>query len=410
MRTWHGSWTIAGAASLLLGGLAGAAQAQPIGAGPIAAAVVAASHAAPKVSGQGKAGRKAAKQRDFKGSKAHRQQGRSVQRSSHEVKQRSRHEGGRRVTKNITKNITKDITKNVHKKVVKIDSDHHRARSGFHAGVHLGLGVVGAHTYGYGRRYGYGYGYSSPHRPGYRRGYDYGYGHDYGYGSYYHDGYYRKYYRGYDHRYGPGSYGGHGYSSDDHSDGYAYRRDPYPTRVKVYTPPPVVIVDRLRGRYSDRDRPDDAWTALALGDAHTARAAFSKLAASHPSDAAPKVGYAIAAALESDDDSAAWAFRRALTIDPFGVDRTPLPAGVVEALESLMYRYRDKAEHARSREDSTQAFFLLATVSHLLGDHDAAQEALHALQAAGEDDLATRNLRALVDRAAGEVHEPYDDH
>lgn len=397
MRTRCGSWMIAGAISLPLSGLAAVAQAQSIGAGPVAAAVVAAAHGAPKVSGKGKAGRKAAKQRDFKGAKAHRQKERGVQRSSHQVKQRAHHAGGGRVTKTITKNITKDV----HKKVVKIDSDHHHGHSGFRAGVHLGLGVVGAHTYGYGSRHGYGYGYSSPYRPGYRGGYDYGYGHDYSYGSYYHDGYYRRYYRDYDRRYG---------RYDDDYDEHAYRSEPYHrSRVKVYTPPPVVIVDHSRGGYSDRDRPDDAWTTLSLGDAHTARAAFSKLAASHPSDAAPKVGYAIAAALESDDDSAAWAFRRALTIDPFGVDRTPLPAGVVEALESLMYRYRDKAENARSRDDSTQAFFLLATVSHLLGDHDAALEALHALQAAGEDGLAVRNLRALVDRAARDAYERHDD-
>ncbi len=404
MRSHQNMWVIVGASSLVLGGSAAMALAGLVDGGSVAAAVsVAMVDAAPKVSGQGKAGRHAARQRDYKGGKAHR--------ASRAARRLSRHETARQGRRGVTKHITKNITKNVHKKVVKIEGGHHGFRSGFHAGVHVGLGFAGSHHYGLGRHYGYGYGgygYSSPYRPGYRGGYDYGYGHDYSYGDYYHDGYYRKYYHEYSRRYGPfDDYGHHGYNDSS----YTFRHDPYSRRrVTVYAPPPVVIVDRSREGYSDRDRPIHAWEALALGDAHTARSRFSKLAAAHPSDAAPKVGYAIAAALESDDDSAAWAFRRALTIDPLGVDQTPLPAGVVEALESLMYRYRDKAENARSRDASTQAFFLLATVSHLLGDHDAAQEALHALRAAGEDGLAVRNLASLVDRAAREAHEPYDDH
>lgn len=355
---------------------------------------------APRTSGHGKAGRKIARQRDFKG----------VNKRSNGHRGNSHHngKGNHRAAKGAHRNA--EHARAIHHDAPRHHVNRHHGDShhggthvslGLHLGdsVHLGLGHSshrrhdshghGHHrgiTYGYGYSYGYPYGYSSyGYTPYGYNGYS-NYGYDYGYRSSHDYGY------GYNHAYT--------YDHDDDAysnDTYVTHREPY---RRSYSSPSVVIIDKSEHNNTyARSQPNttgDAWSYFDTGDYAGAQSAFTRQAQAYPDAAGPKVGYALAAALRGDTSTAAWAFRRALRIDPEGVRRVPVSRALRERLESLMYRSRDEAESAHG-DHAADAWLLLASVSYLLGDDQAASQAIHAVTAAGAYDVAAENLKKLAD-------------
>ncbi|RMH23688.1 MAG: hypothetical protein D6693_11015 [Planctomycetota bacterium] len=136
----------------------------------------------------------------------------------------------------------------------------------------------------------------------------------------------------------------------------------------------------------------DGWTDLALGHERSAFRYFSRAAARAADDGAPKVGYAIAAAMLGDHRRAAWAMRRALTTDPYSLSALRLDERLLGRLDRLAESYADAADGAHNYD----ADFMLAALSELLGDHALARIAIDTAIERGDRSDAARILRDMI--------------
>jgi len=256
---------------------------------------------------------------------------------------------------------------------------HHGHRS--HFGHHSFRGHHGHHRGHYGSRYYGGHGLS------YRSyGSRYRYSPRYysrSYGGRYYPGYYNS--RSYSYRpsYSGGSYGHRGSSySGDSSRRYGGGYDAGDTAPS----------------YSGGDAPGFAgrpWSLLAEGNAAAARTAFARLAESRPTAGEPKLGYALATAMQEDHDEAVWAMRRAVRFG--GAELASLqPSGELAAeIDSLAQRYSGEGEAYLPAADAS---FLTASLRYVTGQTEAAKQACLKAMEQGDRSESTLALRGLIDQ------------
>lgn len=181
------------------------------------------------------------------------------------------------------------------------------------------------------------------------------------------------------------------------------REDSAPTRVRVVKEAPVRIVTTCDGTCvtecdACRTRLSGGWASLARGDAHAALREFSFEVEKHPDDARAKVGYALALAATGDHTNSVWAIRRALKLNEAALDQAPKAPDFRERVREIRDAFAQRAASDQARAADR---FMVAALSHMLGEHGRAEEALTAAALAGDTDESVTILRARIESAAG---------
>ncbi len=170
-----------------------------------------------------------------------------------------------------------------------------------------------------------------------------------------------------------------------------------------YPAPPsgdTVAVGRDELAYSSVER---AWALLGDGDARTSLEAFAALAQASPRDAPPKAGYALAAAILGDHETAVWAMRRAFRIDPAPLHYLIIDDGLRKSVRELTVHYANEAKHA---ERNVDALFMMAALHYLLSDDHAARSAIAEAIAQGDSDRSARALSDVLHPDAAGTYKP----
>lgn len=268
------------------------------------------------------------------------------------------------------------------------------SRGGGHRS-HYGHRGHGGRSYGHHGYRGRSYGHYSSKRRYYG---SYGFGRSYyssPYRSYRSRSYYRpRYYGSYGYR--SPSYG-YGSSSRSYGDGYSsrgygsdYSGAAYPQSGPSY--------GAARAGYGS------GWSLLSQGQYANALNAFAQEAETHPTDGAPKMGYALASAATGDLERGVWAMRRACRIDPESMHDFTAPEGVDRVVEGLIGTYNGPAESSTPAADSA---FMLASLHYLNGDMQSAHEAITQAADLGDRSPSANNLAQVVE--AHRAAEPADD-
>ncbi|MCA9295244.1 MAG: hypothetical protein KC983_01980, partial [Phycisphaerales bacterium] len=141
-------------------------------------------------------------------------------------------------------------------------------------------------------------------------------------------------------------------------------------------------------------QPDDkGWDLLVQGRIHAAVNVFIEETTMYPGHATPRVGFALCAALQHDDDAAIWAMKRAFSIDPETLLRFAGSDDLNEEIHGLMTHY---VARVTADEDDRDAQFMVAALHFLLGDNDASGTNIDAVLASGTGRNASRQLRNAV--------------
>ena len=201
---------------------------------------------------------------------------------------------------------------------------------------------------------------------------------------------YRRYsYRPYSYRYlGPNYYRRGGYNN------YPYRYNPgygatrfgrgYGSVYNIKVPvgsinAPVVVNNRNRG-----------WQLLAAGRCKDARFYFGDQARLNPTDAVPKLGYALAAAVSGDFVRAEWAMRRAFKVDPASLHYVEFDEPVKLDMDQLVVTYQSRMDASGTNAGDA---FMLAALNFLGHDHRPASDYIDLAIDAGDTSASAANLK-----------------
>ncbi|MEM7230182.1 MAG: hypothetical protein AAF432_15350 [Planctomycetota bacterium] len=149
--------------------------------------------------------------------------------------------------------------------------------------------------------------------------------------------------------------------------------------------------------------PDDrGWDLLVKGEVAQAIDEFIEDSTVYPNRAAPRIGFAICASLQDDDDAAVWAMKRAFALDPLTVQRFAGSAEVNSEIRDLLAHFN--ASIANQVEPDGDAQFMVAALHFLLGDDAASGRSMEAVLAAADSTTqrssrarATQHLREAID-------------
>jgi hypothetical protein len=180
--------------------------------------------------------------------------------------------------------------------------------------------------------------------------------------------------------------------------------EPAPTRVTVVRQAPVRVVTTCDGVCeiecdACRARLSGGWAYLARGDARTALREFSFEVEKHPDDARAKVGYALALAFTDDFINSVWAIRRAIKLNAAALEQAPKAPDFRERVREIRDAFAQRAASDQARAADR---FMVAALSHMLGEHGRAEESLTAAELAGDTDESVAILRARIESAARE--------
>lgn len=142
-----------------------------------------------------------------------------------------------------------------------------------------------------------------------------------------------------------------------------------------------------------------AWNDLANGKSDDALSTFSMIVQDDSSNTSAKVGYAIASATLGQDDTAAWAMRRAISTDPDAFGFVPELVDLRPTIDRIVARLRSEAASPTSSRvvNSADRWFLIASLEYLRQDNTSAREALDRSVGLDATRGSTENLRKLLD-------------
>ena len=263
---------------------------------------------------------------------------------------------------------------------------HRSHHGGLHLGIRLGHhGLHSGHHYRYGRGYTYySHGYrSSYYSHGYRPRY-------YGYDSGYRAGPQAPYRasEGREHTVGGGRLDRHDLNQSNST--VRANRSNTPRAGRSYQYGPSTRPSNAHG--IDQTR---AWALLASDRPQDALQEFALQAADEPTKGAPKIGYALASAMAGDLAKGAWAMRRALHIDADAMHYVEIDQQLRPRVEQLADEYQEAQDPPTANPDMT---FMLATLHYLLGNVDAAHDAMRRLVHEGDSSTSARNLQQLIEK------------
>jgi hypothetical protein len=129
----------------------------------------------------------------------------------------------------------------------------------------------------------------------------------------------------------------------------------------------------------------DAWAALGSYQSAAALNGFAYQSQQNPHNALPKVGYALATAVNGEYDKAAWAMDLALAADVTDLHYFQADTDVQLVLAEMLLNYPDKA-------------LMRSTLLYLKQDYSAAETALMQAMGQCQDCRAEQNLQDLIQR------------
>ena len=148
---------------------------------------------------------------------------------------------------------------------------------------------------------------------------------------------------------------------------------------------------------------DDGWSLLSEGRAEAALLAFARDGRAAPDDASVKLGHALAAAMIGDEGRVVWALRSAVRESPETIRDTPLDA----TLRDLMRREIDgRRRAAETRRRPADDWFVVATLTYVLGDDASARVAVASAVDSGDRHQSTRTLAELLQRPSAPATGP----
>ncbi len=259
----------------------------------------------------------------------------------------------------------------------------HHGHRGHHGGLHLGIrlghhGLYSGHRYRYGHRRSYTY-YSQGYRPRY-------YGYDSGYRKAPQAPYRAS--EGREHTVGGGRLDRHDLNQSNSTVRANRSNTPRAGRSHQYGPSTrpsnAPGIDQTR-----------AWALLASDRPQDALQEFALQAADEPTKGAPKIGYALASAMAGDLAKGAWAMRRALHIDADAMHYVEIDQQLRPRIEQLADEYQEAQDAPTANPDMT---FMLAALHYILGNVDAAHDAMRRLVNEGDSSTSARNLRQLIEK------------
>lgn len=160
----------------------------------------------------------------------------------------------------------------------------------------------------------------------------------------------------------------------------------YPQNPTYATPPQPAVPATTSG-----------WSLLSSGRTQDALKSFAAESTTYPNDPVAKAGYAIAAALEQDDELAIWTMRRALRLDARALTGVPVDEGLGYQLTALIERYEATLRTQPRRPD---LHVMIAALSLVNGDMERAAFSTNAAAELGDDDYSVQNLRSAVNLIA----------
>jgi hypothetical protein len=141
---------------------------------------------------------------------------------------------------------------------------------------------------------------------------------------------------------------------------------------------------------------DAGWTLLAEGKSAEALTRFARLATRHRGNGMPKLGFALAAAMQGDDNVAAASVRHALQTDPQSLNQFSVSQALRTRMTSLIARYQKQEELSYRRGD---ALIMTASLHYLLGEFTDSQAAIARALENGDKFQTTLGLQQLAARA-----------
>ena len=256
---------------------------------------------------------------------------------------------------------------------------HRSHHGGLHLGIRLGHhGLHSGHHYRYGHGRGYTY-YSHGYRPRY-------YGYDSGYRAAPQAPYRAS--EGREHTVGGGRLDRQDLNQSNST--VRANRSNTPRAGRSYGYGPSTRPSNAHG--IDQTR---AWALLATDRPQDALQEFALQAAGEPTKGAPKIGYALASAMAGDLAKGAWTMRRALHIDADAMHYVEIDQQLRPRVEQLAGEYQEAQDPPTANPDMT---FMLAALHYLLGNVDAAHDAMRRLVHEGDSNTSARNLRQLIEK------------
>ena len=238
------------------------------------------------------------------------------------------------------------------------------------------------------------------HRSTFRQSYNY-YPRSYGYTP----SYSSRSYPSYQPRYSRKNYS-RSYSS--YSSRYTPRRTTY-SSVKTYTPETTKGIymysaynnNPTNTRYIEKDMEikvtnNAGWDFLAKNQASEALGFFAGQAGRYQTDGVPKVGFALSTAMQGDLDRAAWAMRRAFSIDSNSLHYIRIEPPLRVSINNLIAEYNNRINYSEGYGQS-DSVFMIAALNYLLRDNNAARKAIdEAINIAGDGSQSAQNLYKLL--------------
>ena len=135
------------------------------------------------------------------------------------------------------------------------------------------------------------------------------------------------------------------------------------------------------------------WRLLSAAEYDQAQLHFGDEALACPQRGAPRVGYALAAAATGDLKAGVKAMRTALFVEPQVLSSIRLDEPLVVLVSDLIARYEFACRDIVVEADGA---FMAAGLHFLLGEYEAADDAIRAAIGAGCEDPTTRVLEELI--------------
>jgi hypothetical protein len=178
---------------------------------------------------------------------------------------------------------------------------------------------------------------------------------------------------------------------------YAYeelpRRQPY-GRARYEQPGQEMYLPEQRQPVS-RYRDYEGWDWLERGYAEKAMNIFAMQSQEDLDAGMPRVGFALAAAINGEKERGTRSMRKALEVDPDALRYINITRGLQPAVDDLSREYELLALGDYHRPDEA---FMLATLSYLQKDYETAHRVISDSIADGDYSQSTRNLKVLLDK------------
>jgi hypothetical protein len=163
----------------------------------------------------------------------------------------------------------------------------------------------------------------------------------------------------------------------------------------VYTPPAPAPAPTPPAGPAVQQAYLDGWALLRADQSRKSLNAFAAEAEQYPQRGLPKIGYALASAMNNDDTKAAWAMRHAINTDPGALLTLSQDDSTHRRLDALIARFTQRINEGYTRSDDR---FLVAALYTLKLDFVNAKAAIDRAIAHGDNDPATGALQRMIDQ------------